>query len=150
MPFISYNSPVGPLSLFQEDDAIIALDWGWPPQEESTPLLEQARDQLADYFLKKRRQFDLPLQPLGGSAFQTKVWQALTAIPWGQTVTYGQLAQQLETSPRAIGTAVGRNPLPILIPCHRVLGAHGHLGGYSGLDGVETKQALLRLEGVLA
>ena len=147
MPQLSYTSPVGPLSLFQEDDHIVVMDWGWPPSEEPTPLLENAREQLNEYFLGRRKTFDLPLQPRG-TAFQLKVWAALAQIPCGQVETYGQFAARLSTSPRAVGGALGRNPLPILIPCHRVIGSNGGLGGYSGWDGVETKQFLLKLEGV--
>ena len=147
MPQISYNSPVGPLSIFQEDDAIVALDWGWPPSEEPTPLLEQARDQMAAYFNRSLKRFDLPLKPYG-TPYQLKVWAALADIPLGQTMTYAAFAAKLGTGPRAVGTALGRNPLPILIPCHRVIGTGGGLGGYSGWDGVETKRFLLNMEGV--
>ena len=147
MPFISYTSPVGPLSLFQDGDHLVALDWGWPPSEDPTPLLERAQDQLAAYFAGELRRFDLPVHP-HGTTFQQRVWQAIAEIPWGHVVTYGQLAAQLGSSPRAVGGALGRNPIPIIIPCHRVIGTNGGLGGYSGWDGVETKQALLKREGV--
>jgi methylated-DNA-[protein]-cysteine S-methyltransferase len=90
----------------------------------------------------------LPLIP-HGTDFLRKIWTAMRQIPYGQTVTYGELAEQVGSSPRAVGRACGHNPLPILIPCHRVLGSDGKLGGYSGEGGIETKTALLRLEGVL-
>ena len=147
MPHISYTSPIGPLCLFEDDGQIIALDWGWPSSEEPTPLLEEAREQLLAYFTGKLKVFDLPLKPFG-TAFQVKVWMELSSIPFGQVETYGQFATRLGTSPRAVGGALGRNPLPILIPCHRVIGSNHGLGGYSGWDGVETKRFLLKHEGV--
>ena len=147
MPHISYTSPVGPLSLFQQDDALVAVDWGWPPSEEITPLLENARDQLDGYFRGNLKTFTIPLK-LYGSDFQVKVWQALSDIPYGQVETYGQFAARLQTSPRAVGGALGRNPLPILIPCHRIISSDHSIGGYSGWDGVDTKRSLLKLEGI--
>jgi methylated-DNA-[protein]-cysteine S-methyltransferase len=147
MPALAFNSPIGPLTIFEEDGAIVALDWGWPPESEETPLLLKARDQLEEYFDGKRPSFDLPLAPYG-SAFQRKVWAALAAIPFGATRTYAALAAELGTAPRALGGACGRNPIPIIVPCHRVLASDGRLGGYSGMDGIETKEFLLRLEGV--
>lgn len=150
MSSLAYNSPVGPLTLFEEDGAIVAVEWGWPPESDQplAPVLEQARDQLDAYFDGMLQRFDLPLAPMG-TPFQKKVWQALAAIPYGTTRTYGQLAAELGTAPRALGGACGRNPLPIIVPCHRVLAADGGLGGYSGLDGTDTKEFLLRLEGVV-
>lgn len=149
MSYLAYNSPVGPLTLFEEDGVIIAVEWGWPPESEDAPapVLEQARDQLDAYFEGRLKEFDLPLAPMG-TAFQKKVWQAMSRIPFGATRTYGDLATELGTSPRALGGACGRNPIPIIIPCHRILGSNGGLGGYSGMDGTDTKAFLLRLEGV--
>lgn len=149
MSYLAYNSPVGPLTLFEEDGAIIAVEWGWPPEtdEPPAPVLERARDQLDAYFQGKLQAFDLPLAPMG-TPFQQKVWQALARIPFGATRSYGELASELGTAPRALGGACGRNPLPILIPCHRVLASNRSLGGYSGMDGIDTKRFLLRLEGV--
>lgn len=140
------HSPVGTLTLFEDQDALVALDWGWVEGGTETPLLEAARQQLEDYFAGQRQDFALPLAP-HGTAFQQKVWTAMAAIPYGQTRTYGQLAGLLGTAPRAVGGACGRNPLPIIVPCHRVLAAQGRLGGYSGLDGLESKRFLLTLEG---
>ncbi len=147
MPQLSFTSPIGPLALFEADDAIVALDWGWLPESDDTPLLRRARDQLEEYFDGKRRVFDLTLAPQG-TVFQRKVWAALEQIPFGSTLSYGQLAEKLGTAPRPLGGACGRNPIPVIIPCHRVLAADGGLGGYSGIDGIETKEFLLRLEGV--
>lgn len=148
MAIISFNSPVGPLSIAEEDGFIVSLDWGWPAHEKSSTLLEQARQQLADYFDGTGTGFQLPLKPFG-TAFQRRVWNRLSSIPYGATVSYGALAQELDSGPRAVGGACGRNPLPIIVPCHRVLGANGSLGGYSGWDGVDTKRTLLTLEGVI-
>jgi methylated-DNA-[protein]-cysteine S-methyltransferase len=148
MPQLSYNSPVGPLSLFEDDGFIVALDWGWPAAEEPTPLLERARDQLHAYFSGTLKEFDLPLKPCG-TDYQRKVWTGVATIPYGKTLTYGLLAKGLTTGARSVGTALGRNPIPIIIPCHRVVGSSGGLGGYSGWDGVDTKRFLLTLEGAL-
>jgi methylated-DNA-[protein]-cysteine S-methyltransferase len=147
MPQLAFNSPIGPLALFEADGAIVAVDWGFLPENDETPLLLKARDQLEEYFDGKRTRFDLPLAP-HGTAFQQKVWAALSGIPFGQTKSYGELAKELGTAARALGGACGRNPIPVIIPCHRVLGAGGAMGGYSGIDGVETKEFLLRHEGV--
>jgi methylated-DNA-[protein]-cysteine S-methyltransferase len=146
MPQISFTTPIGPLALFEADDAIVALDWGWLPESEESPLLLRARQQLEEYFDGKRKVFDLPLSP-HGTEFQRRVWAGLQQIPYGETLSYGQLAEKLGTAPRALGGACGRNPIPVIIPCHRVLAANGGLGGYSGIDGIETKEFLLRLEG---
>lgn len=147
MPQLAFNSPIGPLALFEADGAIVAVDWGFLPENDETPLLLQARDQLEEYFDGKRSSFDLPLAPQG-TQFQRKVWAALAKIPFGQTRSYGELARELGTAARALGGACGRNPIPVIIPCHRVLGSDGAMGGYSGIDGVETKEFLLRHEGV--
>jgi methylated-DNA-[protein]-cysteine S-methyltransferase len=147
MPQLAFNSPIGPLALFEEDGAIVALDWGFVPENEETPLLLRARDQLEEYFEGKRKDFDLPLSP-HGTAFQKKVWAALERIPFGKTRSYGEIAAELGTAARALGGACGRNPIPVIIPCHRVLGSDGAMGGYSGIDGIETKEFLLRHEGV--
>lgn len=111
-----------------------------------TPLLARARDQLLEYLAGERREFDLPLAP-EGTPFQCRVWSALADIPWGQRRTYGDIARAVGCPKgfRAVGMACNRNPLPIFIPCHRVVGADGSLTGYAG--GTELKRALLRLEG---
>lgn len=145
MPQLSFLTPLGALTLTEEDGAIVALDWGRGRDQEETPLLVAAREQLQDYFDGQRTDFDLPLAPFG-SAFQQKVWAALRAIPAGETRSYGDLALQLGSAARAVGQANGRNPIPIIIPCHRVVGAGGALGGYSGGEGAITKRYLLDLE----
>ena len=139
------SSIVGPLGADAENGAITALRWGREGSLISGPLYDQARHELAAYFSGTLRQFSLPLAA-HGTPFQIRFYAALCGIPYGETRTYGQLADVLGVSAQAIGQACGANPIPILIPCHRVLGANG-LGGYSGKGGVEAKVALLRLEG---
>ncbi len=151
MNYISLHSPVGDLTVHEESGAVVALEWGWvpdnvPDRPEPTALLKTAVEQLNEYFDGTRREFDLPLAP-NGTAFQQSVWQAMCAIPAGRTRTYGDLARDLKSAAQPVGTACGANPIPIIIPCHRVVAADG-LGGYSGDGGVETKAQLLRLEGV--
>lgn len=146
MPQLSMHSPIGDLSLAEEDGKIVSLDWGWGSEQSSTPVLAEARRQIDAYFDGELRDFSLPLAPVG-TDFQKSLWMALGDIPYAQTITYGELAAKIHTSPRAAGVACGANPIPLIIPCHRVVGAAGQLGGYSGDGGVETKAALLRLEG---
>lgn len=123
---------------------LAALPWG-----ASQPWLREARKQLSEYFAGQRRQFELPLQPYSGSDFQRTVWQALAKIPFGRFVSYAGIAKHLgrPQAARAIGMAVGRNPLSIFLPCHRVVASDGALTGYAG--GLDRKIALLQLEGTL-
>jgi methylated-DNA-[protein]-cysteine S-methyltransferase len=144
MPQLSLHSPLGDITVSQEDGAIVSVDWGWGRDQHETALLLAARRQLYAYFDRELTVFDLPLGPRG-TAFQQRVWQALCAIPYGQTRSYAELAVSLGSAPRAVGQANAANPIPIIIPCHRVVAANG-LGGYSGGDGVSTKRALLELE----
>lgn len=141
-------SPLGPLTVFAVAGEIVSLDWGKGMETEDTPqVLKDAAVQLAEYFAGKRRDFTLPLNP-EGSAFQKKVWDAMRAIPYGQTRTYGEVARELRTAAQAVGGACGANHIPIIIPCHRILGT-GSLGGYSGMGALDTKRELLRLEGAI-
>jgi len=142
------HSPVGDLTISEDDGAVVSVDWGWGAQQTETPLLLAARNQINAYFDGESAAFSLPIKP-HGTDFQQKVWQTIQAIPYGETSTYGDIAKTLGSAARAVGGACGRNPIPILIPCHRVLGANGNLGGYSGEGGLETKTALLRLERAL-
>lgn len=132
------------LTLTEEDGAIVALDWGWGRDQEATPLLLEARRQIEAYLDGKRRVFELPLAPRG-SGYRQVVWAAVAAIPYGETRTYGAVAGVAGGAARSVGGANGANPIPILIPCHRVVASAG-LGGYSGGEGVETKRRLLLLE----
>lgn len=147
---MSVPSPFGVLTLFQEGTSLTRLLWAARARIRNarpTPLLAEAAAQLDAYFDGRLTRFDLPVAP-SGTPFEQTVWQALSAIPHGTVLTYGQLAERLNTAPRAIGRACGANPLPILIPCHRVIAASGELRGYSGGGGLETKAGLLRLEGM--
>lgn len=147
MPQLSLHSPIGDLTVSAHDGRIVALDWGWGRDQEPTPLLKRALSQLEAYFDGSLERFELPLAP-AGSHFQRQVWEQMCAIPRGSTRTYGEIAEAISGSARSVGTACGANPIPVIIPCHRILAANG-LGGYSGDGGVETKVALLRLEGAL-
>ena len=147
MPSLSMPSPIGQLTIDEADDAIVAIRWADAPAGNGSPLLAEAERQLRRYFAGALDRFDLPLNP-AGSPFEERVWAAMRRIPFGQTRSYGELATLVGSAPRAVGRACGRNPIPIVIPCHRVL-AQGGLGGYSGAGGVATKQALLALEGAL-
>jgi methylated-DNA-[protein]-cysteine S-methyltransferase len=144
MPQLSFHTPLGALTLSEEDGAIVALDWGFGRDQGDTDLLRRGRDQLQAYFDGERRDFDLPLAP-AGSPYRRRVWTALTKIPFGQTRTYADMASIVGGSPRSVGDANGANPIPIIIPCHRVVAVSG-LGGYSGADGLATKRWLLDLE----
>ena len=145
MPQRSCLTPLGEVTISEDDGAIVALDWGRGRDQARSPLLDEAVAQLQDYFDGGRSDFDLPLRA-HGTAFQQRVWDALRAIPIGQTRSYGELAKLLGSSARAVGQANGSNPIPIFIPCHRVLAAAGALGGYSGLEGPPTKLWLLEHE----
>jgi methylated-DNA-[protein]-cysteine S-methyltransferase len=148
---LTVASPVGALTLFEQSGAITHLLWAASNRLRNarpTPLLAAARVQLDDYFAGKLDRFHLPLAP-AGTGFQRRVWDALRKIPAGRTLTYGELARRLGSGPRAVGAACGANPIPILIPCHRVLAAGGRLNGYSGQGGIVTKKRLLDLEGAL-
>ena len=150
------DSPVGPLMLAAGDDGLrhIKFRENRHPADRSdwhggdSPVLQAAEAQLREYFAGERRAFDLPLAPRG-TPFQLQVWQALARIPYGSTVSYAQLAQAVGNpeAMRAVGAANGRNPLPIVLPCHRVIGADGALVGFGG--GLPVKEFLLRLEGAL-
>ena len=139
------NSPVGALGADAVDGAVTALHWSRDGTLAEGPHYKQMADELAAYFAGTLQKFQTPVAPRG-SAFQQRFYAALCAIPYGETRTYGELANDLGVSAQAIGQACGANPIAIIIPCHRVLAAGG-LGGYSGAGGIEAKVALLRLEG---
>lgn len=153
-----FDSPLGPMivaatgrglaGLWFEGQRHLPDSSGWPHAPEH-PVLREAAAQLRDYFAGRRTQFDLPLDLQSGTAFQQSVWQALLAIPSGRTTSYGDLSQRVgrPSAARAVGAAVGRNPVSIVVPCHRVLGRDGSLTGYAG--GLERKSALLGLEGAI-
>ncbi|GHA68383.1 methylated-DNA--[protein]-cysteine S-methyltransferase [Cognatilysobacter bugurensis] len=151
----TFDTPVGPLLIGACDDGICLIEFheskhrvarGPEWRDGEHPLLDRLRTQLHEYFAGTRRVFDLPLAPRG-TPFQREVWHALASIPYGQTVSYAQLASRVgrPAATRAVGAANGRNPLPIVLPCHRVIGANGRLTGFGG--GLPTKHYLLQLEG---
>lgn len=144
MPQLSLHTQVGAITVSEEDGQIVALDWGWGRDQGETPLLCRARDQLHAYLDGQRLAFDLPLAPQG-TPYRQRIWAALRAIPPGETRTYQDIARAAGGSARSVGGANGANPIPILIPCHRVVATRG-LGGYSGGDGLPTKRYLLDLE----
>ncbi|WP_416136368.1 methylated-DNA--[protein]-cysteine S-methyltransferase [Cypionkella sp.] len=137
------QSPLGPISVTETGGVITALQWHAGPAPE-TPLLAEALAQLAAYFDRRLTRFDLPLDY--GSGFAEQVRRAMAAIPYGETRQYGDLAKEIGAPAQAIGQACGANPIPVLIPCHRILAAKG-LGGFSAKGGVESKVFLLKLEG---
>lgn len=150
-------SPIGPLLLVADDTHLRAI-WFHAPRhalpghleasEGDNAVLDETRAQLDDYFANRRRSFDLPLRPIG-TPFQREVWTMLGRIPYGETWSYGDVAQRLgkPAAVRAVGAANGRNPIPIVVPCHRVIGADGSLTGFGG--GLSIKRYLLELEGSL-
>ena len=152
------ESPIGPLQLISDGAALTGLfmnehkngpgmgeDW---VRDDTHVLLTEARSQIVAYFAGQRKTFDLPLSPRG-TEFQRRVWDALSSIPYGMTISYGELARRIgdPNASRAVGLANGSNPISIIVPCHRVIGANGKLTGYGG--GIERKKALLKLEGSL-
>ncbi|MDI3338760.1 methylated-DNA--[protein]-cysteine S-methyltransferase [Defluviimonas aestuarii] len=143
MPDLSVDTPYGRLTLTEENGELARVRWGGEGGDR-TDVLTDAAAQLADYFAGSRRTFDLPIAIRPG--LQGEVMRAMVAIPFGETRTYGDLAKALAVPAQAIGQACGANPIPVIVPCHRILGATG-LGGFSAPGGVETKVALLRHEG---
>ncbi len=144
MPQLSFHTPLGALTLSEDKGAIVALDTGFGRDQEETALLREGRAQLQAYFDGALRCFDLPLAP-AGTPYRRRVWAALCDIPFGETRSYAAIAAAAGGSARSVGGANGANPIPIIIPCHRVVATTG-IGGYSGLDGLTTKRWLLDLE----
>lgn len=143
------HSLMGNLTLVADEEGLKEIRFGWEikegEKEENHPLLQFAKKELEEYFQGKRKDFSVPLKP-DGTVFQKKVWKALTEIPYGETRTYGEIAAAVgnEKASRAVGMANHCNPIPIIIPCHRVIGKNGKLTGYAG--GLEKKTVLLELE----
>lgn len=145
-----YSSPVGILELKSDNNQITQLlfkDSAGVSSEFLSDVMKECIHQLDEYFSGQRQDFSLPLSP-EGTDFQKSVWDALQTIPYGQTISYKQLAERVQNPKacRAVGTANGRNPIAIIIPCHRVIAANATLGGYSG--GLDVKTTLLKLEGI--
>jgi methylated-DNA-[protein]-cysteine S-methyltransferase len=156
LAYKTIDSPVGKLKLVASDNGLVAVLWdkekpkrvrlGEVQEREGHPVLIKAERQITDYFAGKRRSFSVDID-MQGTSFQKQVWEALLAIPFGETRTYGDLAKQLgrPQAARAIGAASGKNPLSIIVPCHRVVGSSGRLTGFAG--GLDAKARLLELEG---
>ncbi|HUE06074.1 MAG TPA: methylated-DNA--[protein]-cysteine S-methyltransferase [Acidimicrobiales bacterium] len=149
-----YESPIGRLVLECDGDTLIGI---WLPNErrharndadDVPPVLKETASQLDEYFAGERIDFDVRME-LDGTDFQREVWTELTRIPYGETISYGELARRVgrPSAPRAVGQANGRNPIPVIVPCHRVLASNG-IGGYGG--GLKVKRQLLAVEGVTA
>jgi len=150
----SYLSPIGPLYLVSDGSGLIGLHFESPVMESNDRIVEQASvepfpqtvEQLNKYFRGELREFELPIR-LHGTDFQIRVWTALTEIPYGETISYKGQADRIRSSPRVVGLANGRNPVAVIVPCHRVIGADGKLVGYGG--GLLRKQALLQFEALV-
>lgn len=150
MASITVASPLGPLSVDESDGAIVRLRWRAAAKDDATPVLRRAAEQLTAYFHAGLRAFDLPLAP-AGSPFEQAVWDLMLEIPLGEACTYGEMAADLNekgiaAAAQPVGNACGSNPIPIIIPCHRVVAASGGMGGYSGDGGLVTKRWLLEHE----
>ncbi|MGD9637609.1 MAG: methylated-DNA--[protein]-cysteine S-methyltransferase [Alphaproteobacteria bacterium] len=147
MAYIKLNSFLGILYITEKNGFISNL--GKTPQKEDifseTLLLLEAKKQLNNYFEGTLKAFNLPLKP-EGTMFQQKVWNEMLSIPYGETLSYGSLAENIKSYPRPVGMACGKNPIPIIIPCHRVIAKNDKIGGYSGFNGIEDKKLLLSLE----
>ena len=156
--YARFQSPLGPVLAISNERGITHVDFvgakyaraieaGWIEDPQS-PALRACLSQLAEYFAGTRVAFDLPLAP-EGTSFQQRVWQEIARVPYGKTITYGELAKRAGApgQARAAGAATGRNPIGVVIPCHRIMGADGSLTGYAG--GLERKRGLLELEGAL-
>jgi methylated-DNA-[protein]-cysteine S-methyltransferase len=149
MPASDLDTPVGRLRAVSDGAALVRLTWigsGDPPAGDGDAVSRETVRQLAAYFRRDLTAFDLPIRWQGGSAFERSVWDGMRAIPYGETWTYGDLAERVGGVARAVGGACGRNPIPVVVPCHRVVGSSGRLVGFSGGDGVESKRQLLDLE----
>jgi len=149
MPSLTFDSPLGPLSVLEREGAIAELRFGatgnTDMKDDPTALLQTAADQVTAYFAGERKAFDLPFaEP--ASPFQKAMRQAMLDIPFGRTRTYGDIAKAIGMPPQAVGQGCGRNTIPIIVPCHRVVAAGGKLGGFSGGEGAPTKRWLLAHE----
>jgi methylated-DNA-[protein]-cysteine S-methyltransferase len=144
VPQQSLHTPVGDITVFEEAGAIVSLDWGWVSHQAPSAVLDRACEQLQAYFDGELTAFDLPLAP-AGTAYRRGVWRALCDIRYGEVRSYRDIALLAGGSARSVGQANGHNPIPLIIPCHRVV-AGTHIGGYSGGDGLPTKRWLLALE----
>lgn len=148
--YYNYKTKIGYLHIMEEDGKIVKINFGYKEEKqvinEKSITISETIKQLEEYFHRQRKYFDIPIK-LYGTGFQLKVWEEIRKIPYGATISYKELARKTgdEKAARAVGYANNKNPIPIIVPCHRVIGKNGDLRGYSG--GRETKQNLLELEG---
>lgn len=144
---ISFETEIGPITIKEEDGALVSVLFSFTPDENPSPLLLEAKRQVLEYMNDERKVFNLPLS-FHGSEFQRKVWKAINEIPYGETRCYGDLAKAIETKGfQAVGSTCGRNPLPLIVPCHRVIAKDGTIGGFSAPMAI--KKHLLKKEGAL-
>jgi methylated-DNA-[protein]-cysteine S-methyltransferase len=145
----SLKTEIGFVNLYSENGKLVGVTIDKAPAQKvgGDPVIEKAKSQLAEYFAGKRKTFDLPIE-LQGTEFQKSVWKVIDDIKFGETLTYADIAARIgkPKASRAVGGAVGANPVPLFVPCHRVLGANGKITGYSGGEGLPTKRQLLKLE----
>lgn len=144
----SFDTPFGILYCAASSKGLTYLYWQNNGNSAENAHTRQAQQQIQEFFNHNRTTFDIPLD-LQGTPFQKQVWAEIAKIPYGKTVSYSDIAQKINSHPRAVGMATGKNPVPILIPCHRVMGKNGTLTGFSGGDGIPTKEKLLHFEGTL-
>lgn len=144
----SFDTPFGILYCAASSKGLTYLSWQNNGNSAENAHTRQAQQQIQEFFNHNRTTFDIPLD-LQGTPFQKQVWAEIAKIPYGKTVSYSDIAQKINSHPRAVGMATGKNPVPILIPCHRVMGKNGTLTGFSGGDGIPTKEKLLHFEGTL-
>ncbi len=145
-------TPIGPVTIETDGEALTLLKFGVTGDTAmSAPkasIAAEAASQLNAYFAGKLKRFDLPLRA-AGTPFQQKVWRALRSVPFGETRSYGDIAREVDSAPRAVGGACGANPITIVVPCHRIIGSGGWIGGYTGAEGCATKQLLIKHETTL-
>lgn len=144
------DTPTGRVRVVSDGEAVVRISWmtpgATPGDANGDRVSRETTAQLEAYFSGRLTAFDVPIRFCGGSVFERAIWQAMCAIPWGETRSYGDLATLTGGVARAVGSACGRNPIPIVVPCHRVVGSNGRLVGFSGAEGVATKQWLLDFE----
>ncbi len=156
MQWIEVPTPIGAFGLAAEADQITMVHFGGIGREpialDPAPVLRETADQLKAYFAGQLTEFDVPLAPPGGTAFERAVWAQIAAVPYGETITYGEIARAVGNgavdAARAVGTACNHNPVPVIVPCHRVIGAGGKLVGFGG--GLDRKRFLLQLEATVS
>ncbi|MCK5296013.1 MAG: methylated-DNA--[protein]-cysteine S-methyltransferase [Alphaproteobacteria bacterium] len=142
---MSFCTPLGSITLYEENNSIVSLDWGQTPENNETILLLEARNQIQAYFRGELKNFDIPVAPKG-TDLQKITWNAIKKIPYGKTCFYSNIAKEINSFARSVGQACAKNPIPIIIPCHRILSKNSNKEYYSFFNGIESKRHLLNLE----